>query len=296
MSPNDRIEIEWSYSKSKLFETCPRAFYYHYKPWKERDLSTPKNIYLDESAEDSVFHSYGALIGSAIHHAIAGEIGQWRFGENPQRQRAKATAADFIEANYDATTIHLQGSESMSSERSTVSELIATTDNHLDQFVESLWPNFRGHRYIEHEALVSMTVDQYRVWLKPDLCTRSPQGEFVITDWKTGESPILSSTSPQLRVYCLWAKATLEPNITRVRAQTAHTRNGVISPIPVRSEHLQDIRSRIVSECQRWKDSTDYDDHPAHPALRTCEKCRFLERCDQGQVVVTSGSGRSENH
>lgn len=291
MDSPDRVECEWSYSKSALFAHCPRAFYHRYSPGES--LSDRPVDEIDEWDADAqaTFSGFGLLIGDAIHTAINTEIDEWRSGDRPRRQRAKTIAEQYVEDHFDSVSAQIRDSSTDSG--TSQPELTRTTSRHIDTFIDSLWPNFREHDYINHESLHSLDIDQYRVLLRPDFLTRSQDGEFVITDWKTGTPPVLSPRSPQLHVYALWARDTFEPNTSRIRAQTAHTSDGAIKPTPIREEHLSDIEARITAECERWITDNSESDYPALPEQAKCSRCAFLPRCPEGQSEVDPRSTNS---
>lgn len=291
MPSSESIECEWSYSKSALFANCHRAFYYKYNPG-DSSTNTPLDGShgWDDDDDQSPFYRFGSLIGQAIHEAIATEIDKWRTGANPRRQRAKTTAEHFLETHFNSVATRIQDAPTNSDQGTSLSSLTSTANQHIDTFIDSLWPNFRSHDYIDHESLHSLDIDQYRVILKPDLLTRSPDGEFVVTDWKTRTAPILSPSSPQLHVYALWARETFEPNPSRLRAQTAHTSDGIIKPVATREEHLSDIKARITAECDRWANRTTKEDYPPLPEQEKCAQCTFLSKCPEGRVEVSSDS------
>ncbi len=289
MPPSKSIECEWSYSKSALFANCHRAFYYRYSPGDSLATTPVDESYeWDDDDGQSTFYSFGSLIGSAIHDAIGTEIDDWRVGTPPRRQRAKTTAEQFLDTHYESVAVRLQDAPAVDDHSPPLSSLVRTTNRHIDTFIDSLWPNFRNHDYIDHESLYTLDIDQYRVILKPDLLTRSPDGEFVVTDWKTHTSPVISPRSPQLRVYALWARETFEPNPSRLRAQTAHTSDGVIKPVATREEHLSDIKARITAECDRWVTQTTEADYPALPEQEKCARCAYLAHCPEGRSEVSS--------
>lgn len=291
MSSSEGVECEWSYSKSALFANCHRAFYYKYNLDDPSSSTTADDSQeWDDDDGRSTFYSFGSLIGSAVHNAISTEIDNWRIGTPPRRQRAKTTAKQYLDTHFDSVASHLQDSRTTQDHGTTLWSLTSTSNRHVDTFIDSLWPNFRDHDYIDHESRHLLDIDQYRVILKPDLLTRSSQGEFVITDWKTHTSPILSPSSPQLHVYSLWTRETYEPNPSRLRAQTAHTSDGVIKPVATREEHLSDIESRIIAECNYWVNKTAKSDYPALPEQEKCARCAFLSSCPEGRNAVTPDS------
>jgi hypothetical protein len=66
--------------------------------------------------------------------------------------------------------------------------LIRTAHTHIETFFQVIWPQLESHHYIMHEETRSFSVGSGTVWVRPDLCTRTREGEFVVTDWKTGSS------------------------------------------------------------------------------------------------------------
>jgi len=170
--------VNWSASAAQLFEECPGgSFIDTNRP------SLPRTIV-------SIHRRPGAYLGTIVHESLAGQVARWARGENIHLQTATEYAKDelerYVEANSEtiADRIDITDGESFDSDSFTRS-LVRTARNHIRQFFRVIWPHLEDHQYIAHETRQTFEVSEEPVTVQPDLCTRNPEGDFVVTDWKT---------------------------------------------------------------------------------------------------------------
>ena len=81
MSQEKDNDNRWSYSRSKLFESCPRAFYY-------------QKVYSNHSVAKLI--PQRAIIGIAVHNAISTLIDDWFSNERISYIKIKNIGERFI--------------------------------------------------------------------------------------------------------------------------------------------------------------------------------------------------------
>lgn len=269
--------IEWSYSNAMRYESCPRSLFYHYWHHQQDGQRKTEKSYADEYVW---YSSLGSLIGTAVHEGISTQINRWSHGESTSRDEAHKQAVGCIEAASRPKSI------TSNRQNKWRSSLIETATDHLDRFLSVIWPQLRTGRYILHEQLDSIRIDDITVWVRPDLCHRDPDGNFVVTDWKTRQPEVFEDPTLQLRTYTLWAQQVFEPNIDRIKIQLAFSSTGEIQVQSVSKADLDAVRNRIRSDTESWQNPSQQSAFPADPTAEKCGSCSYLSACAVGQDII----------
>lgn len=270
--------IDWSYSNSQLYASCPRSLFFHY--WQRTGTAEASNSGGDAIVLGST-ESGGAIIGSAIHKALEEHIRRWAQNKRTGMQQTQSVANSYIREAVS------QGQGSQSLDSSTLSE---TTDVHLKRFFKTVWPTIRSQRYILHEKTDSFTVDGTKAWIRPDLCVRefNNDNKFVIYDWKSRQPSTFEDTSLQLSVYALWAHKKYEPDIERISTRLVFTGNGHIERQSVSIQDLEQLETRITSEAAEWNPPNRKSSFLPKEDPKKCKKCPYLSSCTDGQQELRS--------
>lgn len=271
MQDGEDGRIDWSYSNARLYESCPRALYY-----RQRNHTSSDDV---EAATTSNWTPIGSAIGVAIHYGIATQIDEWAQNQPLSLQSAQSAAVVRLESIYTSEGNRVIEEEVLASATSTVRA-------HLQRFFRVIWPRFENHRYITHEQTSSFEIEGQTVWVKADLCTRGPEGNFVVTDWKSRSPDIFENRTLQLTLYALWATETFEPDRERIRVQQVFTSNGEFVRRTVSDPQLAGLRSRIVTESQAWNTEFAKSEFPARPSREKCSECLYRSNCGPGQDIL----------
>ena len=276
--------VNWSASAAQLFEECPRRFFYRYRQTKSTgDYS--------EYAP-----SPGVYLGTIVHESLAGQVARWVRGESIHLQTATDYAKDelegYVEANAETIADRTDDTDEETFDSDTFTRsLVRTARNHIKQFFRVIWPHFEDHRYITHETRQTFDVAGEPVTVQPDLCTRSPDGDFVVTDWKTGTYDRFSNPTIQMKAYALYAHEAYEPELSRIRVQLAHTGSGEFNRMVPTMEDVRQIRDRIANDRAFWTSEGDIESYETIPAVQNCSQCSYLHRCTDGQTVLGEDPG-----
>lgn len=268
----------WSYSKSTAYDTCPLKVFFR---------GSASDESLDAGGESSRPINLNAIVGIAVHRGIASQVSEWAAGGSATYVGAKEAAEEWIEDIWDVRdgrVIEAINGELLSAGQRR--KFIGISKRHLRTFFKAIWPEFRGHQYVLHEDLQRFEVRGNPVYVKVDFCTRDPDDNLVITDWKTSKPPVLEFESLQLNVYGLWARECMEPDISKIKIQFGHTRTGGTPSHSVTPEDLDDVAEQIDQECREWDEKKGIDDYTADPEPEKCHECQFLDRCDAGLADV----------
>lgn len=268
----------WSYSKSTAYAACPLKVLFRGSASDESS---------EETGESSRPINLNAIVGIAVHRGIASQIDEWAAGGSATYVGAKEASEEWIEDIWDVRDERvieaINGEQLSSSQRR---KFIGISKRHLRTFFKAIWPGFRDHQYVLHEDLQRFEVRGNPVYVKVDFCTRDPDDNLVITDWKTSKPPVLEFESLQLNVYGLWARECMESDISKIKIQFGHTRTGGTPSHSVTLEDLDDVAEQIEQECWEWNEKDRIDDYPADPGTEKCHECQFLNQCEAGQATI----------
>ena len=269
------INLVWSYSRSVLLRSCPRAFYF--------EQAEPENASRIPRSQP-----LRSIVGSAVHEAIALEIGAWASGRPVSLQRAEKNAAEKIEEAWfrkeDRITEAMNG---MQVSDGLYERLDRAARSRLRTFFRMLWPHFSGQTYVMHERLDSFDLEGIRIRVQVDLATRSKGGEFVISDWKTGMELDPELTDLQMGIYALWASAGMGERLDEVITQVVNLRTGQLARRSPDTDLLARVGSQLGIEAQETAPPLRKDFFKPLPALEKCLACRFLRRCPEGGREVS---------
>ncbi len=280
MSNSDGLgHVNWSPSASRLFDTCPRQFYYRYQRTKSTGNSSEYTP------------PVGVYVGKVVHECLATQVTRWARGENVHLQtatdHATAELEKYVNANAETIATRVYDDSGDSFDRDAFAQaLIRTARKHIRRFFRVIWPRFDEHQYIIHETRQSFEIDSEPVTVQPDLCTRSPNGKFVVTDWKTSAFERFSNPTIQMQAYALYAYEEYEPDLTRIRVQLAHTGTGQFDRMVPTNEDIRRVRERIKTDRSIWTSGGDAEGYETNPGVQKCGRCSYLQRCTDGQDIV----------
>jgi len=276
--------VDWSYSTARLYHSCPRRFYYrHGQSGEDEDAG-------HDSRSSTAVQPPGARLGSVVHDCIAEKIDYWRENSERTLQATEATVAERLQQYVDENEDEIRETYAANEEEFDPDEfarsLIRTAQNHLETFFQVVWPQFDSHQYITHEQTFSFDVDENTVWVRPDFCTRSQEGDFVVTDWKTGPVDRFNEPTLQALTYGLWAHQEYEPDFDRILVQLVHTRRGEFDRTQPDEADINRIKDQIRADSEDWTSFQSIEDFQPEPEASKCQSCEFLSRCDAGQSIL----------
>lgn len=276
--------VDWSYSTAKLYRSCPRRFYYNYG---KRGGSEDSDDWTDSKP---TFQPVGARIGSVVHDCIAEKIQSQLNDSEHTLQDSQRSASDSLQRYVQVNEKKLQETHRSDDVQFTRDEftesLIKTANHHLKTFFQVIWPQFASHRYILHEETANFGVGRHSIYVRPDYCTRSQEGDFIVTDWKTGGIDRFNQPSLQQLVYALWAHEQYEPDLSRIVVQLFHTKRGEPDRMRPDEDEIERIRSVIRADRKDWNTFQSIEDFQPTPEAGMCEACEYLSICEAGQSCL----------
>ena len=227
--------------------------------------------------------SVWALSGVAVHRSIAKQIDNWTIEKKPNFDTALDDALFYLKyiwSKQDQLIIEAINGKKLDS--SLLSQLVRSVRHNFKVFRQQIWPRFDGHKHLIHEKSKDFRIEQQIVSVKIDLVTIAPNKTLFITDWKTGNMPILGANTLQLNVYALWAQDQYKIDCSDIVVQLVNLKTGEIEQKKPSLKDLQDTITQIISESKKWEDPKEQNFIPK-PDIDKCLACKFLIICDFGK-------------
>lgn len=258
----------WSHSRSQNLGACPRSF--------EEGLRASRKL-----GEGRSRASISALVGIAVHTAIAGEMDNWAAGGVVSLARSIKVSDGFLTDIWSHRTDRLlECANGLEVEERTILGFRHAASAHLKRFVSLIWPQFARGRHQAHEQLETFRVGHHNAQVKVDLSIWEGDNALSIIDWKT--SPSLSSHgyADQLGVYALWAHTTLGLDPSRIQTILVGLGSGEVRRMLVDENDLAEVEARIEADFETV--SQFAGSFPAYPDPSRCWSCPHLKGCEPG--------------
>ena len=299
--------MKWSYSRRSSFETCPRQYFYkHYgnsfhfdDPVQEGRLRVGKKLSQRHFSAGNALHSVideyfkGAQRGLILSVDELCDLAREKFradvdysrrdpdGRNPPRMRKPPSLlSEFHQHLSDAEELCLEAEE----------KLLRAVRNFASD------PEFsavkEGARKLGSfsEKWLSFNIG-CGVAGKIDLIY--PEGqEWVIVDWKIGDSNGDGDDSLQLAAYALWLEREYGCLPDQIRAYKAFLGDGVLAPYSVSANDVEMAKARILQDAERMAMMDDYGQRGKVAAFtpcaqpRICRMCPFVDVCLEGKECL----------
>jgi CRISPR/Cas system-associated exonuclease Cas4 (RecB family) len=228
-----------------------------------------------------------ALEGHLVHNSIENLIQQHRLGRPLKVAPAQEQYAELVD-RYKATA------------RETIAEAyngFAIKEKYFDliledgrkqiaNFVKIVWPSLADLEYVMHEEFENFVVEGIKVNVKVDYVTKSPDGKFVVTDWKTGEERQRDENELQLAVYGMWASSKYDVPLDRVMLELAYLKTGDSYPVKLDEEAKTFAKEAILAGAAEVLAADRVDDFPTGPGPNRCIACPFARICPDGVQIL----------
>src|SRR5712692_2974390 len=277
------VRTNWSYSRSLLFASCPRAFYFDVH---RHNLGEGGNRIVTDG------HSLRTLVGLAVHRSIELEIERWASQESIDVQRAQNHAESFLSEIWsDAPHRIIEIANGMEVESDTPKRLVHRSKRLLRDFFRLSWPHFSALDYRVHERSSRFRVDGREISVRIDFCAEDSARRLVIADWKTGSVPAFAPGALQLGIYGLWAHHALKYRVNQIRTALVNLSTSEIVRHDLTSGDLARAKAVAFSELRTWEGLNQVEDFPAIVEISKCISCPFLGGCPEGREAVDAASG-----
>lgn len=300
-------EISWSLTKARMFQTCPRSFYYTYYLAKAgRDYDAPEEARL--AAEMKRLKGLDMWVGEVVHQVIQGTLEQVRNGEDVSREGAVAEAKRLLSSGWRCSNsqewrkfaddehpslFNHYYKLPVNAERISVikQKTLTSVENFMDSDVFHRIVGTSTELWLPVEKYAAFRLDGLLMYVKFDFAHKDGK-QLVVYDWKTGKPS--GEQERQLTCYALYTSDKWSVPLPNVKACVVHLQPEIeCREFVVDDASLDDLRSYIMRtfsdmvECLRnpARDIAVIDDFSTTDDLKKCLWCNFRGVCEQGQVA-----------
>jgi RecB family exonuclease len=216
---NFKNEFSWSISRDRVFQTCPRQYYFNYYGyWGGWEINAPqrvKQIYVlkqlknrrmwaGEKVHDCIKHTLTNLQRGIsvlnVDQIIDITLNQMREefrSSREKRYHARPKTCALFEHEYDVPI-------SDADWKKTADNLELCLRNFYGSETFAMLKNLPRRMWLEVEDFSSFYLDRTKIWAVLDCSFRTEDGGITIIDWKTGLQSS-EDISMQLSCYAMYA-------------------------------------------------------------------------------------------
>ena len=298
-------DLSWSVSRAALFQTCQRAYYFHYYGswggWDKRATDICRTLYMLKQMK-----TLAMWAGTIVHDTIRETLTSYAaatiaFPDTAMLQNLaveklragwrEAVKKTYLESPKATNLFELYYGNGLTLPREVTDALKARVLECMENF--SMSPAvakikstpFAQWRPID--VLDSFELDGLKVWAAPDFAYSDSDGFFHIIDWKTG-SENRENLRLQLACYALFAMQKWSVGLEQIVLEGVFLRDGGrVSPYSISQESLSVAKEQIQRSAaamaskitDKEKNLVDEEACPCSPTPEHCSNCFFRQVC-----------------
>lgn len=212
-------EFSWSISRNKIFQTCPRQYYFNYYGyWGGWEINAPQRVkqiyvlkqlknrhmWVGEKVHDCIKHSLINLqrgisvlnVDQIIDITLSQMREEFR-SSREKRYHIKPKTCALFEHEYEAPI-------SDDDWKKTADNMELCLRNFYSSETFDLLKELPRQMWLEVEDFSSFNLNKTKIWAVLDCSFRTEDGGITIIDWKTGKS-MSGDISMQLSCYAMYA-------------------------------------------------------------------------------------------
>jgi hypothetical protein len=300
-------ELTWSFSRSRLFDECRRAYYYHYYAswggWEKTADELSRLAYILKNVRN-----IDVWIGDIVHQVIkwileskAGNTSSlFKTGREVSCDEAIAKAKNLFlktweqsrDKKWQTNVKHnlnlFEHYYNQQLTRKQLREKLERAAKSVRNFYRSgLLEKISGlppENILSIDELDSFNFEGVRVFAIPDFALRN-QDEYLLYDWKTGrknDNDILQLSFYQLYAVNKWRIAS-----EQIKVMPVYLALDEFSLLPIMAIGTEEVKEYMRGSIKQMKqvllagakDKADINHCPKTGDLSRCRKCRFQEIC-----------------
>ena len=212
-------EFSWSISRDRVFQTCPRQYYYNYYGywggWENAAPERTRQIYILKQLQNRYMWA-GAKVHDCINHTLTNlqrgisvldfnqiveiTLNQMREEFRSSREKRYLThpkTCALFEHEYEVPI-------SDADWKNTADNVVQCLRNFYASETFAMLKELPQQMWLEVEDFSSFNLDSTKIWAVLDCSFRTKNGEITIIDWKTGRK-MSEDVSMQLYCYAMYA-------------------------------------------------------------------------------------------
>jgi len=289
-------EFSWSPSRHRMFQSCSRQYFYNYYGswggWYDSADELTQLLYRLKKMS-----TLPQLVGTVVHDAISHVLKAMQGGREVPFKTVETYATQLFDRHIEDS---LEKKWLRSASRHTnlfehyYGEDVDTVSGR-ERVIENLKAFFESEafqalqktpsdQWLSVEALTSFLFNATKVWVALDVAVRQDNG-VAIFDWKTGRER--EADRLQLAVYALYASTVWGVSVPHLQLQDVYLQAGVVRPVRVDTEVLDETRQVIVESIAQMREKLDdpnantasIETFPMTEDRATCTSCPFKSVC-----------------
>lgn len=301
-------EWSWSLTRHKMFEECPRKYFYTYylshNGWSKEGSKLSQQAYRLKNLTN-----ISLVLGNSIHNSAKDLINKIGYNQPcPTSDEIKQIVRNTLNEAYISSKRFRHEWEANPKKVPMLQEIyyggnlskekIAAIKESLDICVNNLLSSNTISGLSAMQNLVSIKeVDedmQYifingtKVYVRLDLLYQAGSN-WVITDWKTGKDTASTDISDQLALYALYVHQKYGVDINNIEVCVESLLDGSFYKSTINDYNISSIKSLISNsnnQMQRYLDDVDLnkplpiEEFERTDKLYRCAVCNFREICN----------------
>lgn len=274
----------WSRGRQSLLNTCPRGYYYqnvksHELDWGDILRKTKKIVRLNMTNKQF-------LLGNIVHGAIDGLFDQVSSDREVTSvdSAIKYISRKITEINEKPEKFII---EVMNGKKISEDEILKIGEEAKRQvkiFFDEFFDFYKDLEIITHEDYCEITAEGYKMWVMPDLVTKSKKGKVCITEWKTDSNYSNAKDEEQMNKYILWATEVKKYSLDNLRAEFVFLDIGKSVAHEASQEEIDSLKETFVKKSKELlediKSRLEEDNFPKCDDIEICFNCGLKQYCD----------------
>jgi hypothetical protein len=301
-------ELSWSLSKNKMFEQCPRRYYYHYHFAPQAKYCSDASEDLRLAGEMRCIKSLDMWVGEIVHGAIQWTLELINCGKAPSEKDIRSEVKRRLSEGWKASKNRLwrtcqediypnlfEHYYKIPVNESTINRLKDKAYTSTSNFIKSDVFNHIGNapqdRWLPIERYAAFRLKELLMYVKFDFAMREGK-QLVVYDWKTGKPS--EDTIHQLMCYAAYTADKWQVPYENVKVCAVHLYPELeLIEQPVTLEGIDKLYTYVkrgfdaMIKCLRdpQRNIAVMEDFPMTENLLHCAYCNFKGICSQGKQI-----------
>jgi hypothetical protein len=292
-----KSELTWSFSRSRMFSDCRRAYFYHYYAswggWERGADEFTRKAYILKNVRN-----IDAWVGDIVHQIIKWILENKIGGKSIAFEEAAAKSKKMLMQTWEqsraklwikSVKYNLNLFEHYYNREPTREELtpkLQKVINSIRNIYESkLLKSFSGlskDNFLTIDELDSFDFEGIKLFAIPDFAVF--KDGYLIYDWKTGKPS--DKDVLQLSCYVLYAVYKWKAHPAQVKVIPAYLTQD-LTPTPVEAVGVDEVKGYIRDSIEEMKsilsnveeNRADIEKCPKTESVWRCKNCKFQEIC-----------------
>ncbi len=299
--------MTWSFSRSRLFCECRRAYYYHYYGswggWEPSAEELTRHVYILKN-----IRSIDAWIGDIVHQVIKWVL-ESKVGDNTtlftegrdipydeanaavkkllmktwEQSRSKAWKSK-VKDNLNLFEHYYRCELGRNQLKVKLEKVRKSIDNFYHTGLLEIFSKLPRENFLRIDQLDSFDFEGVKVFAVPDFAV-SEGGEYFLYDWKTGKQN--EKDIWQLSCYQYYAVNKWEVSAEKVKIVPVYLTQEETLPSPIKALELEKVKDYIHQSLKKMRDIlidpkeniADINNCPETTETWRCKNCKFQEIC-----------------